>query len=67
MITAQLATWRTELFLTVRATASSALERELSRLLGSEVARLDRLASRFRPDSELSAVNAAAGAWVEVS
>lgn len=67
MITAQLATWRTELFLTVRATASSALERELSRLLGSEVARLDRLASRSRPDSELSAVNAAAGAWVEVS
>lgn len=67
MITTSLATWRTELFLSVRAGTSPALERELSRLLRHEVQRLDHLASRFRADSEVSAVNAGAGSWVEVS
>jgi FAD:protein FMN transferase len=32
-----------------------------------EIAAIDRAASRFRPDSELSRVNAGAGAWVPVS
>lgn len=67
MITTSIATWRTELFLSVRATPSPALERELARLLRSQVQRLDGLASRFRPDSVLSAVNAGAGTWVEAS
>lgn len=67
MITVGLQTWRTELLLSVRATPSARLERELEQLLTDEVARLDRLASRFRDDSELSAVNARAGHWVETS
>lgn len=67
MITVGLQTWHTELLLAVRANPSIPLERSLDRLLRDEVARLDQLASRFRTDSELSAVNAAAGEWVEVS
>lgn len=67
MITVSLRTWRTELMLTVRATPSAGLERALTRMLRDEVARLEALASRFRPDSELNAVNAASGEWVEVS
>ena len=67
MITVGLETWRTELLLSVRSNPSAGLERNLARLLGDEVARLDHLASRFRSDSELSAVNARSGEWVEVS
>ncbi|MEZ5185446.1 MAG: FAD:protein FMN transferase [Candidatus Nanopelagicales bacterium] len=67
MITVGINTWKTQLWLSVRATASPGLERNLRRLLRDEVSRLDALASRFRPDSELSAVNAAAGEWVGVS
>lgn len=67
MITVDVHTWKTDLSLSVRATSSPALERRLRDLLVSEVNRLDHLASRFRPDSELSQVNARAGEWVEVS
>jgi thiamine biosynthesis lipoprotein len=38
-----------------------------SRLLQSELTRIDAVASRFRPDSELSAVNDAAGTELRVS
>lgn len=67
MIFVHLPTWRTDLSLSVRTAPSAGLERALDRLLRDEVARLERLASRFRADSELSAVNARAGEWVEVS
>lgn len=67
MITVSLSTWRTDLSLSVRQADDPGLRRNLTRLLGEEVARTDRLASRFRTDSELSAVNARAGEWVEVS
>jgi thiamine biosynthesis lipoprotein len=67
MITVGLNTWKTQLQLTVRANPHDGLERNLRRLLTSEVERLDALASRFRADSQLSAVNAGAGSWVEVS
>lgn len=67
MITVGLNTWKSELLLSVRHAPSPDLQRALARLLSDEVARLDRLASRFRSDSELAAVNARAGEWVEVS
>ncbi len=67
MITVSLDTWRTRLSLSVRAGDRRGLERAMRTLLTSEVARLDALASRFRDDSELSAVNRAAGQWVDVS
>ncbi len=67
MITVGIDTWRTHLSLSVRANDRPGLERNLRRLLTSEVARLDTLASRFREDSELSAVNRGAGSWVDVS
>ena len=67
MITVSLDTWRTRLSLTVRATDRPGLERNMRHLLTTEVARLDALASRFRDDSELSAVNRGAGKWVDVS
>lgn len=67
MITVGVSTWKTELLLSVRTPANPALEAALNRLLVSEVDRLDRLASRFRSDSELAKVNAHPGQWVEVS
>jgi thiamine biosynthesis lipoprotein len=67
MITAHLDTWKTHLSVSVRATPTPALRREVQSLLNDEVARLDALASRFRADSELSAVNARPGQWVDVS
>ncbi|MCU0298050.1 MAG: FAD:protein FMN transferase [Candidatus Nanopelagicales bacterium] len=67
MITAQMHTWKTTLSLTVRAEPDSRTRRALANLLHAEVERLDRLASRFRDDSELSQVNAHPGEWVEVS
>jgi thiamine biosynthesis lipoprotein len=67
MITATMSTWKTELMVTARGGPTPGLQRALDRLLRDEVARLDGLASRFRADSELSAVNAGAGSWVEVS
>lgn len=67
MITASLRAWRTDLSLTVRHAPSAALERNITRLLHQEIARTEALASRFRSDSEVSAVNALAGEWVEVT
>lgn len=67
MISTTLNTWKTQLTLSVRAAASPRLEAAVHDLLVEEVTRLDALASRFRADSELSAVNAGAGRWVEVS
>ncbi len=67
MITVHLDTWKTHLSLSVRATATPRLRVQLQNLLNDEVARLDTLASRFRSDSELSAVNARHGEWVDVS
>lgn len=68
-ITAHVATWKTNLWLTARGVHADELrvERWLQRLLDEEIARLDAAASRFRADSELSAVNRGAGHWVEVS
>lgn len=67
VITVDLHTWKTDLVLSARTAPSPRLESELRALLTSEVYRLDALASRFRADSELSAVNAGSGQWVEVS
>ncbi|MEZ5158850.1 MAG: FAD:protein FMN transferase [Candidatus Nanopelagicales bacterium] len=67
MITVGIQTWKTDLLLSVRHRPNAALEAQLQRLLTGEVARLERLASRFRSDSELATVNAGAGRWVEVS
>jgi thiamine biosynthesis lipoprotein len=61
------AVWRTELWLAARGHRTPAVQRWLQALLDDEVAALDRLASRFRPDSQVSAVNRGAGHWVEVS
>lgn len=61
---ATLDTWRTTLSLTVRGAPDPA---RVDRLLRREVARLDKAASRFRPDSELSTVNDNPGRWVAVS
>lgn len=43
------------------------MQRWLTDLLHDEVADLDQLASRFRADSQLSAVNRTAGRWTDVS
>jgi thiamine biosynthesis lipoprotein len=51
-----------ELFVTDPSTLAAASE-----LLQQELGRIDRVASRFRPDSELSALNASAGRPVRVS
>lgn len=59
--------WKTELWLSVRASRSAALDGWLTSLLNDEVASLDLLASRFRPDSQLSTINRNAGHWTEVS
>ncbi len=67
MISVTRHTWKTDLTITVRARPSTALQRDLQDLLSGQVASLDRLASRFRRDSELTRVNDRAGRWVEVS
>lgn len=67
MISVCVQTWKTQLWLNVRATPNALMERNVRQLLTNEVARLDVLASRFRADSELSVVNAGSGQWVEVS
>jgi thiamine biosynthesis lipoprotein len=66
-ISAVLRTWKTELWLAARINDSAATRRWLGDVLRTEVAALDALASRFRADSELSAVNRGAGHWVQVS
>lgn len=67
MISVCLSTWKTQLWLSVRSAPNARLQHNLQNLLHDEVGRLDALASRFRTDSELSAVNASPGQWVEVS
>lgn len=59
-------TWKTELWLSVRAEPSPRLQRWLDDLLHDEVDRLDLLASRFRPDSVSTRVSRNAGRWTEV-
>lgn len=56
--------WRTTLTLAVR---SAVDEPDLAHILHTEVQQLDCAASRFRRDSELSAVNRAAGDEIEIS
>lgn len=60
-------TWKTELWLSVRAEPTDALRRWLRDLLHDEVNRVDHLASRFRPDSQVCAVNRQAGRWTQTS
>ena len=59
-------TWKTELWLTVRAARSTRLQRWLNDLLHDEVDALDGLASRVRPDSVSTRVTRNAGHWTEV-
>lgn len=64
-ISACVRTWKTELWLCARLPETAA--EWLEQTLRKEVAQLDRLASRFRKDSDLSAVNRGAGSWVDTS
>lgn len=57
--------WRTHLSLVARAPEHAS--RHLLTALSDEADRLEVVASRFVPDSEVSAVNRAAGTWVETS
>ena len=59
--------WRTTLGVTLPGSADPTRIRRAQQILIHEVDRLERAASRFRPDSELSAVNRDAGRWVPVS
>lgn len=56
--------WRTQLHLDVRAEVDPQV---LSALLRQRVAQVDRAASRFRADSEVSHLQRCAGEWVRVS
>lgn len=58
--------WRTVLSLALRGEGSRTTVRRFRAMFRAEVDRLERLASRFRADSALSAVNAAPGRWVDV-
>ena len=60
-------TWKTELTLAARVAQSTVYQRWLSDLLRDEVARTERLASRFRTDSEVSRINRNPGRWTQVS
>lgn len=62
--TAGMATWKTDLWLVVRGVVD---KQAVERLLHDEVARMDAAASRFWEDSQISAINARPGEWVEVS
>jgi FAD:protein FMN transferase len=64
-ISVNLSTWKTQLWLAARLPDSAAAW--LRDVLNTEVSALDTLASRFRHDSQLSAVNRDAGTWVQVS
>lgn len=66
-ISVGLSTWKTELWLAARMPGSERTRAWLRDVLHTEVATLDALASRFRADSQVSAVNRAAGSWVQVS
>ena len=60
-------TWRTELWLSLRAEPTPGLTKWLDSLLHDEVDALDLLASRFRPDSTSTAVSRNAGRWTPVT
>ncbi len=66
-LTVSMHTWRTELSVSARLPDSAVMRRWLCDLLRTEVSLTDRLASRFRADSEVSAVNRGAGEWVPTS
>lgn len=66
-ISVGLSTWKTELWLAARLPAGPGTQAWLRDVLTTEVTALDDLASRFRADSQVSAVNRAAGRWVQVS
>lgn len=66
-IVASVAAWKTELTVALRSAPDPAVQHWLTDLLAAEVAATDALASRFRPDSQVSAVNRDAGRWVDVS
>ena len=59
--------WRTTLAVTLPGSADAASVRRAEQILTREVARLERAASRFRSDSEISGVNRAAGQWAPAS
>jgi FAD:protein FMN transferase len=59
--------WRTTLAVTLPGSVDGASIRRAGQILTSEADRLERVASRFRADSELSVVNRAAGRWVPAS
>jgi len=59
--------WRTTLAVTLPGSADSASVRRAAQVLTDEVGRLERVASRFRADSEISGVNRAAGRWAPAS
>lgn len=59
--------WRTTLTVTVRGEGAHTLAPEVGRIFCTQVERLERVASRFRDDSEITHANASAGAWVPVS
>lgn len=59
--------WHTRLLVAIRTGDNPALQRWLDDLLRREVSELERLASRFRADSELTSVNRSPGRWVETS
>ena len=59
--------WRTELVLSVRGEDLRRHETVVRTTFAEEVERLERAASRFRTDSELSAANDGQGRWVPAS
>lgn len=59
--------WRTELAVTLRGEGAAAVAGPARATFRAEVERLERAASRFRRDSELSAANDRAGRWVPAS
>lgn len=60
-------TWRTRLTLAVHADPTRSLQQWLASTLATQVADLDKRASRFREDSEVSSLNRCPGQWVETS
>lgn len=59
--------WHTELVLSVRGEAVGRHEPVVRAAFAAEVERIERAASRFRTDSELSAANEQQGRWVPAS
>ena len=59
--------WRTTLAVVVRGRGADHAAGAVRQIFHDEVERLERTASRFRPDSEITRANASAGTWVEAS